>query len=424
MRHEIRVEQLGPRGATMAAAVEACVHCGFCLPTCPTYRVLGEEMDSPRGRIVLMKEALEESLQAGETLTYVDRCLGCMACVTACPSGVEYGQLLEPYRARVEERRSRPGGKWLTRALLRETLPYPRRFLAAARLGRLARPFSAILPRELRPMLALLPDSLPARRPLPPVYPAEGPRRARVAFLEGCVQRVLAPETNWATLRVLARNGVEVLVPGDQGCCGALMLHMGEEERGLAQARHNLAVFPTDVDAVVTNAAGCGSAMKEYGQLFAGRPEEDEAARFAARVRDVTEFLAGLGVEPPSGLPEPLTVAYHDACHLAHAQGITAPPRALLATVPNVTLVEIPDGEICCGSAGSYNIEQPGIADRLGRLKAANIARTGAQAVVAGNIGCIVQIRTYLQRAGTPLPVYHTIELLDLAYRGEAAPQP
>jgi glycolate oxidase iron-sulfur subunit len=407
----------------MAAAVEACVHCGYCLPTCPTYRVLGEEMDSPRGRIVLMKEALEGSLQVGETLKYVDRCLGCLACVTACPSGVEYGQLLSPYRACAEDRRTRSAGKRLTRVLLRETLPYPRRFLAAARLGRLARPFAAILPRELRPMLALLPDSLPRARPLPAVYPAEGPRRARVAFLEGCVQQVLAPEMNWATLRVLARNGVEVVIPKDQGCCGALNLHMGEVERGRAQARHNLAVFPRDVDAVVTNAAGCGSAMKEYGELFAGHPEEDQAAEFTARVKDVTEFLADLGIQPPPGLPEPLTVAYHDACHLAHAQGITAPPRALLGAVPNVTLIEIPDGEICCGSAGSYNIEQPQIADRLGQLKAASIMHTGAQAVVAGNIGCIVQIRTYLRRAGTPLPVYHTIELLDFAYRGEAAPQ-
>ena len=423
MMHQIAAGPLGRHGHSMARAVESCIHCGYCLPTCPTYRVLGEEMDSPRGRIVLMKEALEGSLQVGETLTYVDRCLGCLACVTACPSGVEYGQLLSPYRAGAEQRRSRSGGKRLTRALLRETLPYPRRFLAAARLGRLARPFSAILPRELRPMLALLPDSLPRARPLPAVYPAEGPRRARVAFLEGCVQQVLAPEMNWATLRVLARNGVEVVIPKDQGCCGALMLHMGEEERGLAQARHNMAVFPKDVDAVVTNAAGCGSAMKEYGDLFAGRPEEREAAEFTARVKDVTEFLVELGAVPAAGLAAPLTVAYHDACHLAHAQGITAPPRALLGAVPNLTLVEIPDGEICCGSAGSYNIEQPQIADRLGQLKAANIMKTGAQAVVAGNIGCIVQMRTYLRRASAPLPVYHTIELLDLAYRAEAAPR-
>jgi glycolate oxidase iron-sulfur subunit len=272
-------------------------------------------------------------------------------------------------------------------------------------------------------MLALLPDSLPRTRPLPAVHPAEGTRRARVAFLEGCVQRVLAPETNWATLRVLARNGVEVVIPPDQGCCGALMLHMGEEERGLAQARHNLAVFPRDVDAVVTNAAGCGSAMKEYAELFAGRPEEREAAEFTARVRDVTEFLAELGTVPPAGLAAPLTVAYHDACHLAHAQGITVPPRALLGGIPNLSLVEIPDGEICCGSAGSYNIEQPRIADRLGREKAANVVKTGADAVVAGNIGCIVQMRTYLRRAGSSTPVVHTVELLDLAYRGESIPR-
>ena len=379
-------------------------------------------MDSPRGRIVLMKEGLEGSLKVGETLAYVDRCLGCLACVSSCPSGVRYGQLLSPYRTAAERRRSRPLGKLLSRVLLRETLPYPRRFAVAARLGRLARPFVALLPRELRPMLSLLPDSVPRRRPLPAVYPAEGPRRARVAFLAGCVQQVLGQEMNWATLRVLAANGVEVVIPEEQGCCGALLLHMGEEERGLAQARHNLAVFPKDVDAVVTNVAGCGSAMKEYGELFAGRPEEAQAAQFAARVQDVTEFLVGLGIRVPPGLPAPLTVAYHDACHLAHAQGITVEPRALLGAVPNLTLVEIPDRELCCGSAGSYNIEQPQIAERLGELKAANILRTGAGAVAAGNIGCIVQIRAHLRQAAARIPVYHTIELLDWAYRGETPP--
>lgn len=423
MRHEIAVEPLGPRGLPMAAAVESCVHCGFCLSACPTYKVLGEEMDSPRGRIVLMKEVLEGHLELDQTHTYLDRCLGCLGCVTACPSGVEYGQLMAPFRARAEDRRTRPAGKRLTRTLLRETLPYPRRFLAAARMGRLARPLARVLPRDLRSMLSLLPDSLPNRRPLPEVFPAEGPRRARVAFLEGCVQRVLAPEMNWATLRVLARNGVEVVIPKDQGCCGALMLHMGEEKRGLEQARRNLALFPNDVDAVVTNAAGCGSAMKGYGDDFAGLPEHDAAGRFARTVKDVSEFLAELGMLPPPGLPEPLTVAYHDACHLAHAQGITVPPRALLAAVPNVTLVEIPDGEICCGSAGSYNVEQPEIADELGRLKAVSVMRTGAQAVVAGNIGCIVQIRSHLKRSGSTIRACHTMELLDQAYGDGPAPR-
>jgi glycolate oxidase iron-sulfur subunit len=419
VRHEIGLQQLGRGGGAMTRAIEACVHCGFCLPTCPTYRVLGEEMDSPRGRIVLMKEALEGSLQVADTLTYLDRCLGCLACVTACPSGVQYGQLLTPYRSRAQRSRSRRVGQRLTRVLLRETLPHRRRFRAAARLGRLARPFRRILPRDLEPMLALLPDRLPPSRPLPALVPAEGARRARVAFLAGCVQQVLGQDMNRATLRVLARNGVEVVVPPDQACCGALLLHMGEEDRALAQARHDISVFPADVDAIVTNAAGCGSAMKEYGELFADRPGASAAAAFSGRVRDVSEFLAGLGIVAPAGLPEPLTVAYHDACHLAHAQGITAAPRALLRSVPNLSLAEIPDGEICCGSAGSYNIEQPAIADRLGQLKAESIIRTGARAVVAGNIGCIVQMRRHLRRAGAPVTVHHTMELLDLAYRGE-----
>jgi len=416
MQHSIALEPLGPQGHAMTEAVDKCVHCGFCLATCPTYKVLGEEMDSPRGRIYLMKEELEGTLELEGIMPYVDRCLGCMACVTACPSGVEYGELLAPFRARAETTRNRSAEERLTRMLVRETLPYPNRFRAAAVMGKLAKPFAGLLPGSMRAMLDLLPDSLPASQPLPDFYPAVGPRRARVAFLSGCVQTVLAPEINWATLRVLARNGVEVVIPRGQGCCGSLAMHTGEAAQARKLARANLTIFPTDIDAIVTNAAGCGSGMREYGLLFAGEAEEATAQAFAARVRDVSLFLQELGIETPPPLAESLTVAYHDACHLAHAQSVTTEPRQLLAAIPNVTVKEITDGEICCGSAGTYNLEQPALANELGQRKAANVLDTGAQAVVTGNIGCMTQLATHLQRLEQPLPVLHTMQLLDQAY--------
>jgi glycolate oxidase iron-sulfur subunit len=243
-----------------------------------------------------------------------------------------------------------------------------------------------------------------------------------VALLAGCVQQVLAPEIGWATLRVLARNGVEVLVPRGQACCGALAMHVGDGDSARATARRNLRAFPSDVDAVVTNAAGCGSGMKEYGMLFAGQPETDAARALAGRVRDVAEFLDDLGIDAPPPLPQPLTLAYHDACHLAHAQRVRLAPRRLLRAIPNLTLLEIPDGATCCGSAGTYNLDQPAIASELGRRKASAIVSTGAAAVASGNIGCLTQIRTHLANAGRNLPVVHTIEVLDRAYnsgRGE-----
>ena len=417
MQHTIPIDQLGPTGEVMARAVETCVHCGFCLPTCPTYVALGEEMDSPRGRIFLMKLALEGALQVEDTLPYVDRCLGCMACVTACPSGVQYAELLMPYRARSDKQRSRTFSEKLARRLMRETLPYPSRFRLAAVAGRLAAPFRRLLPQPLSAMLSLLPNGLPrASKPLPRLYPAEGERKARVALLSGCVQQVLAPEINWATLRVLARNGVEVVVPQGQGCCGSLMMHTGDEVAARALARKNLRAFPEDVDAILTNAAGCGSGMKEYGLLFKGVAEEGEARALAAKVRDVSEFLAGLdGPAPPP--PKPVKLAYHDACHLAHAQGVADAPRRLLRRIPNLTLLDIPEAELCCGSAGTYNIEQPDLADEIGQRKAKNILRTNADAVAAGNIGCIVQIQTHLARLQKPIPVLHTMEVLDRAYR-------
>jgi glycolate oxidase iron-sulfur subunit len=308
--------------------------------------------------------------------------------------------------------------------LVQETLPYPRRFRSAAVLGRLAQPFKHALPDELQGMLAMLPESLPPSRPLPEVTPAIGTRRARVALLAGCVQQVLAPEINWATLRVLARNGVEVIVPPGQTCCGALLEHTGDHDQARRLARQNLEIFPADVDedcgsaatlAILTNAAGCGSGIKEYGSLFKGMNEETLAHAFMSRVQDVSEFLDGIGLLPPSALPQPLKAAYHDACHLQHAQGITEAPRRLLRSIPNLTLLEVADAGLCCGSAGTYNLEQPEIASDLGRRKAEGILRSGAEAVVTGNIGCIIQIRTHLQALGKDLPVYHTFELLDMA---------
>jgi glycolate oxidase iron-sulfur subunit len=420
MQHAIPLENLGAQGPAMAQAVDQCVHCGFCLSACPTYKVLGEEMDSPRGRIFLMKEALEGNLTADDVSPYVDRCLGCLACVTACPSGVAYGDLLTPYRSLSESERSRSPMERSTRMLVRETLPYPDRFRQAVRAGKIGRSLRRALPGALGAMIDLLPESLPEAKPLPDIYPAQGPRRARVALLAGCVQQVLSPEINWATLRVLALNGVEVVIPKAQGCCGSLSMHVGEDEQARSLARNNMATFPKDVDAVITNAAGCGSGMHEYSQLFAGSMYEVPARAFADKVLDISAFLADLGIEPPPPLAEPLTVAYHDACHLSHAQGIRSQPRTLLAAIPNLIVVEIPEGDLCCGSAGTYNLEQPELAAEIGERKARNIALTDAEAVVAGNIGCMVQIGKYTDAVGHPLPVLHTIELLDRAYGGPA----
>lgn len=417
MRHSISVEAFGPQGEAMARAVSGCVHCGFCLAACPTYKVLGEEMDSPRGRIFLMKEVLEGNLTQEEVLPYIDRCLGCEACIPACPSGVAYGELLHPFRAYTEERRKRKPVEGAARLLLLQTLPFPWTFRLAVTVGRLAGPLQSLLPGKLGAMLTLLPTELPKAQPLPEVYPANGRRRARVALLTGCVQQVLAPEINWATLRVLAENGVETVIPRHQGCCGALSMHTGAARQARALARHNLDTFPQDVDAIITNAAGCGSGMKEYPLLFMGLAEAEKAQTFARKVEDVSVFLHQLGLKPPPALARPLKLAYHDACHLVHAQGIQAAPRQLLTGIPNLSLLEIPEGEMCCGSAGTYNLEQPEIARQLGQRKARNILSSGAEAVAMGNIGCIAQIRSHLQQ---PLPVYHTMEVLDRAY-GNAA---
>jgi glycolate oxidase iron-sulfur subunit len=372
-------------------------------------------MNSPRGRIVLMKETLEGHLTADEVKPFVDQCLGCVACETSCPSGVPYGELISSYRAWAEPKRQRTWIDRVRRTLLLKTLPYPRRLRVALVLGQLARPLRGLLPNSVRPAVDLIPWRLPPANPLPELNPARGPRRGRVALLLGCAQQVLAPEINRATVRVLTENGIEVVIPRAQGCCGALAMHVGEQASALRHARQNLSAFPDDVDAVITNAAGCGSGLHEYGLLFSGLPEAERARAFADRAIDVCAFLDRLGLIPPPAM-RPLKVAYHDACHLAHAQGIRSEPRRLLAKIPGVQVVEPAEWEICCGSAGTYNLEQPELAARLGRRKADNLAATGAQLIVTGNIGCITQIQQHLRGRGLELPVIHTIELLARAY--------
>ncbi len=416
MRHQMQLHGRVDNPSHISRPVEACVHCGFCLTTCPTYRVLGREMDSPRGRIVLVKGVFERTVPVEDAIPRLDACLGCLACVTACPSGVRYDLLLTSFRHASRNASSRPLVKRLRRRGLLATLPHPRRLRASARLGRAARPMRRLAPAIVRPMLDLLPaDS--GTGPLPEITPAISPRRARVALLSGCVQQVFASEINAATLRVLARNGVEVVVPPTQGCCGALALHLGELDTARRQARANLAAFPTDVDAVISNAAGCGSALHEYGQLFEGRGEAADAEGFAAQTEDITVFLDRLGIVPPPALVEARRVAYHDACHLAHAQRVVDPPRRLLGQIEDLELLEVPDGEICCGSAGTYNIEHPAVASALGTAKATSIASVRPDLIALGNVGCLVQIRDHLAKLDETIPVLHTVEVLDRAYR-------
>jgi glycolate oxidase iron-sulfur subunit len=389
----------------MGRAVSACVHCGFCLAACPTYKLMGEEMDSPRGRIVLMKQVLEGDLTEKDARPFVDRCLGCLACETACPSGVRYRDLVVPFRARLEDH-ARPWHERAYRTALLSTLESPARFRLANIAGRIAkigtRLFAANFIKRSRVgmLLDLLPATLPRQESLPAHTAAVGTRRARVALATGCVQRALRPSINIATIRLLSANGVEVLVPANQGCCGALAHHSGLDARGVALMERNLRAFPADVDAIITNAAGCGSAMK--------------AQPYTARVLDVAEFLDALGMRTELALRRPTTVAYHDACHLSHGQGVRSAPRRMLQQVANLTLVELTDDEMCCGSAGLYNLEQPAAAARLGVLKAEAIAATGAQMVATGNIGCITQLEAH-----SGIPVRHTIELLDSAYSAQ-----
>ena len=421
MIHAIKTEEHAPYGDAMAKAVQTCVHCGFCLAACPTYAEFGEEMDSPRGRIVLMKHVLEGDLAPQAAQLHIDRCLGCLACEPACPSGVPYRDLLSPFRAKMEteQKFSRSPAVRFRRWIAAKTIPFPARFrraLAAARIGKMLRP---LVPGALRPMLQLAPACVPEAVKLAEIYPTRGERRARVALLAGCAQQVLDPDINVATIDVLTRNGVEVVVPANQGCCGGLAWHTGDLRSAQAFARRNLDAFPSDVDAIVTNAAGCGSTMHEYHLVLRGTPDEARAETFRHRVVDVSVFLARLGLrETPHGKGA-ARVAYHDACHLANAQGVRAEPRALLRAIPGLELIELPDAHLCCGSAGTYNIDQPDTAASLGEKKARAAMATGASAVASGNIGCLTQLRVHLEKLNSPVRVRHTLQVLRDAYRAD-----
>lgn len=418
MLHDIQPEQHGPRGEEMASAVSTCVHCGFCLAACPTYKVLGQETDSPRGRIVLMKEVLEGKLPMETALPHLDPCLGCLACEPACPSGVPYRDLISPFRAEAETKRRRSLGDRFRRWLTRTTLPYPSRFRWAARSGRFAKPLSGMLPKSLRVMLDLLPECLPAQESWQEVYRAEGTKRGRVALLTGCAQSVLDPDINTATIEVLTRNGVEVLVPRHQACCGALSWHVGDLPQAQRFARKNLDAFPSDVDAIVTNAAGCGSGMHEYALILKGTAEESRAEAFCSKVCDVSAYLAQLGeLQPVPNQSGKVRVAYHDACHLANAQDVRSQPRELLRRIPGVELLEIADPHLCCGSAGTYNVDQPEIAAELGNDKVDHILGTKADLVATGNIGCMTQIANHLEKRGSQIQVRHTMQVIRDAYQ-------
>tara|TARA_R110002049_G_scaffold72490_6_gene187356 strand:+ start:33357 stop:34601 length:1245 start_codon:yes stop_codon:yes gene_type:complete len=403
----------------MADAVSTCVHCGFCLAACPTYQELGQETDSPRGRIILMKEVLEGTLPVETALPHIDPCLGCLACEPACPSGVHYRDLISPFRAMAEETRTRTLADRFRRALTQLTLPYPTRFRLAAHSGRFAKPLAGLLPKSMRTMLDLLPKRLPAKQTWAEVNEAVGTRRGRVALLSGCAQSVLAPDINTATIDVLTRNGIEVVVPPAQGCCGALSWHVGNLSAAQAFAKQNLAAFPDDVDAIITNAAGCGSGMQEYHLILKGTDQEQKADAFCKRVCDVSVYLMQIGeleTIPDSG--KTYRIAYHDACHLSNAQGVRIQPRDLLKQIPGVDVAEIASGHLCCGSAGTYNVDQPEIAASLGQQKADSVIATGANLVATGNIGCMTQLSTHLSGKQAGIPVRHTMQVLRDAYEG------
>jgi glycolate oxidase iron-sulfur subunit len=404
-----------------------CVHCGFCLATCPTYLELGNELDSPRGRIYLIKDMLENDKPASEEVTlHIDRCLSCLACVTTCPSGVDYMHLVDHARERIEATYKRPLGDRLVRMLLAQVLPYRRRFRAALFLARLGRPFASFLGafgqagERLLAMLNLAPGKLPAGSSIKPgrSFTPAGERKARVALLNGCVQAVLDPGINVATVRLLSRFGVEVVFAKGEGCCGSIVHHMGRTKQGRRLARTNIDAWIEEIDgegldAILITASGCGTTIKDYGHLFRDDPDyAKKAKRVSELALDVTEYLARLDL-PPGERGSDLIVAYHSACSMQHGQGITTAPKMLLERA-GFEVRDVPEGHICCGSAGTYNLLQSEIATRLRDRKVKNIAQVAPDVIATGNIGCITQIAP-----ATIVPVMHTVELLDWAYGGD-----
>ncbi len=436
----------GAEAAALRDGIDKCVHCGFCLPSCPTYMLWGEEMDSPRGRIYLMKAGLEGRAEMTDGFVgHFDACLGCMACVTACPSGVQYAPLIEATRGQIERQHSRSLGDRFFRSAIFAVMPYPARLRCTlaplAMLGSVGRvlwtrpaagsertrPTSGLFTR-LRAALSLAPrvtlSSLFAPA-VPTRTPAIGERRLTVGLLTGCAQRVLFPQVNSATVNVLAAEGCDVIAPATQGCCGALALHAGRLDDARCFARSTIAAFEEagvdrDIDHIVVNAAGCGSSMKEYGQLLADDPAWAERARaFSAKVRDANELVDELGPPRATRHPLKLRVAYQDACHLAHAQGIRQAPRNLLASIPGVELLPIAEADVCCGSAGIYNLVEPETAQQLGDRKAGCIAAVTPDVVASANPGCALQIAAAARRRGQEWRILHPIEILDMSIKGK-----
>ncbi len=416
--------------------IDTCVHCGFCLSTCPSYRVIGKEMDSPRGRIYLMDAINKGNAVLDETTTqHFDSCLGCLACVSTCPSGVEYDKLISDIRPQVERNQPRNLGDRLIRTLIFNIFPYPKRlqlllpsfwFYQISGLQNLIRKIQLL--EKISPRLAAMESILPQvtkdcfKDNLPDIIPAQGEKRYRVGFILGCVQRLFFSPVNEATVRVLTANGCEIVIPKTQGCCAALPAHQGQEMQAQLLAKQMIDSFEnTDVDCIIINAAGCGHTLKEYGHILADDPEyQDKAKAFSAKVRDVQEFLAEVGLTTKLSpiTEEKLTIVYQDACHLLHGQRISLQPRQLLQNIPNVQLKEPIDAALCCGSAGVYNMLQPEVANELGQQKVTNLLNTGADLIASPNPGCALQIKKHLSLQGKEVKLMHPMELLDYSIRG------